>query len=183
MSAKSHVLISIFCTFCLHHLTNSAPSLQCTQDIASYIAGITPLNPKLWAIKSKSLSTMAMLFKTFKSCSVLDSSAKFPADGLLQGTFLMQMGHYDQCLATKGPEDIDGEPKFTGQYCRVQVGFKTKENNTDARTQLLMAQMKIVYDLLNQTNTQLMPGGADHYLTESLANQKVSTQFVRPICN
>jgi len=65
-------------------------------------------------------------------------------------------------------------PKFTGKYCRVQVGFKTKENNTDARTNVLMAQMKIAYDLLNQTNFHLMPGAAENYLTETLVNQKVS---------
>lgn len=110
---------------------------------------------------------------------MFDSSAKFPADGLLQGTFLVQMGHYDQCLAAKGPADTKGEPRFSGKYCRVQVGFKTKENNTDAKTELVMAQMKIAYDLLNQTNTRLMPGASDNYLTELLANQKV---FNHSIC-
>jgi hypothetical protein len=109
---------------------------------------------------------------------VFDSSAKFPADGLMQGSFLMQMGQYDQCLVTKGPDDADGVPKFTGKYCRVQVGFKTKKNNTDMRTEVLMTQMKIAYDLLNQTNTHLMPGAPHNYLTESLANQKVSRQFI-----
>jgi hypothetical protein len=34
------------------HSACSAPSLQCTRDIAAYIAGIT-LNPKLWALKSE----------------------------------------------------------------------------------------------------------------------------------
>jgi hypothetical protein len=34
------------------HSAYSAPSLQCTRDIAAYIAGIT-INPKLWALKSE----------------------------------------------------------------------------------------------------------------------------------
>jgi hypothetical protein len=159
---------------CLHHFASSAPSLQCYQDIAAYIVGITPLNPKLWALKSKSILFCIFIFIESKNGDVLypvlDSSAKFPADGIFQGTFLMQMGHYDQCLATKGPADGGGVPRFTGKYCKVQLGFKAKENNTDARSKLILAQMKIAFDLQNQTS--FMPGAANH-LMDSQLDQKV----------
>lgn len=89
---------------------------------------------------------------------MLDSSAKFPNDGVLQGSFIIQFGHYDQCLATQGPVDSDGVPRFRGKYCRVQLGFKAKKNNTDPKTELLMAQMKIAYDSLNETR-----GGANFF--------------------
>jgi Nose resistant-to-fluoxetine protein, N-terminal domain len=164
--------VSILILLCLHHFASTAPSLQCSQDIVDYFAGITPTNPKLWALKSKNLFYFLRIdcLKTVIFCSVLDSSAKFPADGLFQGTFLMQMGHYDQCLATKGPADDDGGPRFTGKYCMVQVSFKAKENNTDARTELILAQMKIAFDLQNQTI--LEPGVANHMM-HSQVDQKV----------
>lgn len=101
---------------------------------------------------------------------MLDSSAKFPADGIFQGTFLMQMGQYDQCLATKGPAGDNGLPRFTGKYCKVQLGFKAKENSTDARTELILAQMKIAYELQHQAT--LIPGVANH-LIDSQNDPKV----------
>jgi hypothetical protein len=64
-----------------------------------------------------------------------------------------------QCLATRGPDDDDGVPKFKGKYCRVQLGFKANRNNTDPKSELLLTQMKIAYDSLRQTK-----GGAN-YLT------------------
>jgi Nose resistant-to-fluoxetine protein, N-terminal domain len=99
---------------------------------------------------------------------VLDSSAKFPSDGVLQGNFILQFGHYDQCLATRGPEDDDGVPRFKGKYCRVQLGFKANRNNTDPKSELLLTQMKIAYDSLSQTK-----GGAN-YLTELQVDAKVN---------
>jgi hypothetical protein len=83
---------------------------------------------------------------------VLDSSAKFPSDGVLQGAFILQFGQYDQCLATRGPDDDNGVPKFKGKYCRVQLGFKANRNNTDPKSELLLTQMQIAYDSLSQTN-------------------------------
>jgi hypothetical protein len=58
MSEKSHVLISIVLILCQQQRANSAPSLQCIQDIAAYVAGITPVSPKVWALKSKFASTV-----------------------------------------------------------------------------------------------------------------------------
>jgi Nose resistant-to-fluoxetine protein, N-terminal domain len=55
---------------------------------------------------------------------VFDSSSKIPGDGILEGTFLTQVGNYDQCLITSGPKDASGEPKFKGKYCIFQPGFQ-----------------------------------------------------------
>jgi hypothetical protein len=49
MLQKNSLILGLL-LFC--HSTRSAPSLQCTRDIAAYIAGIT-LDPKLWALKSE----------------------------------------------------------------------------------------------------------------------------------
>jgi hypothetical protein len=55
---------------------------------------------------------------------VFDSSSKIPADGILDGTSLTQVGNYDQCLATLGPHGDDGVPKFKGKYCIFRPGFQ-----------------------------------------------------------
>jgi Nose resistant-to-fluoxetine protein, N-terminal domain len=55
---------------------------------------------------------------------VFDSSSKIPADGILDGTSLTQVGNYDQCLATLGPKDADGVLKFKGKYCIFRPGFQ-----------------------------------------------------------
>jgi Nose resistant-to-fluoxetine protein, N-terminal domain len=113
-------------------------------------------------------STFECEFILSLNYAVFDSSAKFPSDGVLQGNFVLQFGHYDQCLATRGPEDDDGVPRFKGKYCRVQLGFKANKNNTDPKSELLLTQMKIAYDSLSQTK-----GGAN-YLTELQVDAKVN---------
>jgi hypothetical protein len=52
----------------------------------------------------------------------------------------MQLGNFDQCLAVKGPQNVDGAPRFKGQYCRVQLAFKTT-NQTDPATEMLFKNL------------------------------------------
>jgi len=99
---------------------------------------------------------------------VFDSSAKFPSDGVLQGAFILQFGHYDECLASRGPDDDDGVPKFKGKYCRVQLGFKANKNNTDPMSELLLTQMQIAYDSLSQAK-----GGANYITALQVDASKV----------
>jgi hypothetical protein len=79
---------------------------------------------------------------------VLDSASKLPPDGLLEGSFLLQLGNYDECLSIKGPLNEDGVPRFRGKYCRVLLGFKST-NQTDNRGQLLLMQMKMASENIN----------------------------------
>jgi hypothetical protein len=58
---------------------------------------------------------------------VLDSSSKFPADGILDASFLIQLGNYDECLAVKGPKQPDGTPSFLGRYCHYNIGFQGRQ--------------------------------------------------------
>jgi Nose resistant-to-fluoxetine protein, N-terminal domain len=103
---------------------------------------------------------------------VFDSSAKFPSDGVLQGSFILQFGQYDQCLATRGPDDDDGVPRFKGKYCRVLLGFKAKRNNTDPKSEMLLTEMKFAFDSLSQTLS-----GAN-YISEFQVESKVKINLV-----
>jgi hypothetical protein len=58
---------------------------------------------------------------------VFDSSSKIAGDGILDATFLIQVGNYDQCLATSGPKDASGVPKFKGKYCLFQPRFQAPQ--------------------------------------------------------
>jgi hypothetical protein len=58
------------------------------------------------------------------SAAVFDSSSKIPLDGILDGTSLVQVGNYDQCLASSGPKDAGGVSKFKGKYCIFRPGFQ-----------------------------------------------------------
>jgi Nose resistant-to-fluoxetine protein, N-terminal domain len=62
--------------------------------------------------------------------TVFDSSAKIPADGALDATIFIQVGNYDQCIATSGPEDGSGAPKFKGKYCIFRPGFQGQQIET-----------------------------------------------------
>ncbi|XP_065353206.1 nose resistant to fluoxetine protein 6-like [Cloeon dipterum] len=84
---------------------------------------------------------------------VFDSSSKLPPDGLLQGSFLFQLGNFDECLSVKGPLNSDNEPRFTGKYCRVQLGFKTSDK-MDAKSHMLFTQMKLAYDKITSRMNQ-----------------------------
>jgi Nose resistant-to-fluoxetine protein, N-terminal domain len=55
---------------------------------------------------------------------VFDSSSKIPGDGIIDATFLIQIGNFDQCLSTSGPTDANNAPKFKGKYCIFQPGFQ-----------------------------------------------------------
>ncbi|XP_065348117.1 nose resistant to fluoxetine protein 6-like [Cloeon dipterum] len=107
---------------------NGAPSAQCYADILAYQIGLGTLES--WALK------------------MLDSSSKLPPEGILQGSFLFQLGNFDECLSVKGPLNSDNEPRFNGKYCRVQLGFKAT-NKTDPKSQLLFTQMKLAYDKIS----------------------------------
>jgi len=100
---------------------------------------------------------------------VLDSSSKFPPDGILEGSFLLQMGNYDECLAVNGPEN-----RFRGKYCRVQLGFKSN-NQTDPKTELLLTQMRIAYEAIKLKND--LPG-ASNFLTSDAKVDKIKTTTI-----
>lgn len=55
---------------------------------------------------------------------MFDSSSKIAGDGILDATFLTQVGNYDQCIATSGPKDASGVSKFKGKYCLFQPRFQ-----------------------------------------------------------
>jgi hypothetical protein len=79
---------------------------------------------------------------------VFDSSSKIPGGGFLDGTFLTQVGNYDQCLATSGPTDAGGEPKFKGKYCIFQPGFQGSQTDVINET---IAETLEMYSLVQQT--------------------------------
>jgi hypothetical protein len=95
-------------------------------DVQEYINGVGTL--QLWAMQSLLYLNYLIWGGTQKNyhflLKVLDSSSKLPGDGILDGTFLIQVGNYDQCLATAGPKDDgSGMPKFKGKYCIFQPEF------------------------------------------------------------
>jgi len=75
-------LFSAFGLFCILSVASGAPSLQCSQDIAAYIAGITPLNPKLWALKSKLKKSLNIC--SFRNFLFLAFSLKLIKSGIFQ---------------------------------------------------------------------------------------------------
>ncbi|XP_065346672.1 nose resistant to fluoxetine protein 6-like [Cloeon dipterum] len=127
----NHRRASVFCLFAVlaFNSVNGAPSLQCTADITAYQLGLLSSTP--WALK------------------MLDSSSKLPPDGLLQGSFLFQFGNFDECLSVNGPVNSDNKPRFTGKYCRAQLGF-TIRDDADARSRLVFAQMKLAHDKITK---------------------------------
>ncbi|XP_065346673.1 nose resistant to fluoxetine protein 6-like [Cloeon dipterum] len=82
---------------------------------------------------------------------MLDSSSKLPPDSLLQGSFLFQFGNFDECLSVNGPVNSENKPRFTGKYCRVQLGFSTKDE-TDEKSKMIFAKMKLAYDKITKGN-------------------------------
>ncbi|XP_059484131.1 uncharacterized protein LOC132201727 [Neocloeon triangulifer] len=122
-------LLSILLFFCIAKVSQSEPSLQCTTDITAYQLGLTS-SLKPWALK------------------MLDSSTKLPPDGLLQGTFLYQLGNFDECLSVNGPLNNDGDPRFKGKFCRVQLGFKAN-GKTEPKVKLMLNMMKLAYDKIS----------------------------------
>ncbi|XP_059481090.1 nose resistant to fluoxetine protein 6-like [Neocloeon triangulifer] len=80
---------------------------DCDSDIQAYTQGLS--RAEEWALE------------------MLDSSVKYPQAGMFEGTLLVQLGNYDQCLSLRGPEDTPGVPRFKGQYCHFNYGFQSPE--------------------------------------------------------
>ncbi|XP_059474133.1 nose resistant to fluoxetine protein 6-like [Neocloeon triangulifer] len=146
------IIFSIFATLIFGlGIVRADPSFQCSLDIIAYQAGISPLNPQLWALK------------------MLDSSTKLPPDGILQGAARFQLGNYDECLAVRGPLSNDGVPRFKGKFCRAQLGFKQASNKTiDPKGQLILNQMQLAQERISK-NINLRTG-VNYVETNQLQN-------------
>jgi Nose resistant-to-fluoxetine protein, N-terminal domain len=84
---------------------------------------------------------------------VFDSSSKIPGDGIIDATFLTQVGNFDQCLATSGPKDANNEPKFTGKYCIFQPGFQGTQ--IEMMNETISSALKI-QSLMQQTLVRII---------------------------
>ncbi|XP_065331425.1 nose resistant to fluoxetine protein 6-like [Cloeon dipterum] len=103
-------------------MLSSFAKADCDADLEEYFQGLNPSNPQLWSLE------------------MLDSSAKFMTDGISELTLLYKFANFDQCIAVNGPSGLNGNPKFTGQYCLFAVGLQLPSNNVDLANAVEMQQ-------------------------------------------